>query len=55
MLDLFANNFKKNYYINGILATKEDALRLYKDSMNPKTNPIKSVLIYRNNYNIITY
>ena len=55
MLELFVNNFKKNYYINGVLATKEDALRLYKDSKNPKTNPIKSILICKNNYNIITY
>lgn len=55
MLDLFSNNFKRNYYINGVLATKEDELRLYKDSQNPKTNPIKSIVIYKNNFNIITY
>lgn len=55
MLDLFVDHFKKNYYINGVLATREDALRLYKDSQKPKTNPIKSLVIYKNNYNIITY
>lgn len=53
MIDLF--NFKRVYYINGVLANREDYLRIMEDSRNPETNPIKSLLIHGNIFDIITY
>jgi hypothetical protein len=53
MAELF--DFKKVYYINGVLASFEDCFRLMQDSLNPRTNPIRSLLIHGNVFDIITY
>lgn len=53
MAQLF--EFKRAYFINGVLASYEDYLRLMRDSQDPKTNPIKSLLVHGDIFDIITY